>query len=130
MFQKLINWMLIHKRFAELQKAHDARLMLNRRLSAQNAELKSKVQRGKKPKGEKPISSAAQKHIDNMYDQYSKQKALHHIALTRREVVIRKLALRVPFEDFLAIQSEVDGMTDVQVLSWKKPKLVATSNSN
>lgn len=119
------------RQLAELQKAHDARLMLNRRLSQQNADLKSEVRKGKKPKGDKPISSAAQKHIDNMSDQYSKQKAIHHIALMRREVQIRKLALLVPFDQVVHIQSEVDAMSDVEVLAYKKPKLqISTSISN
>lgn len=119
------------RQLAELQKAHDARLMLNRRLSQQNADLKSEVRKGKKPKGDKPISSAAQKHIDNMSDKYSKQKAIHHIALMRREVQIRKLALLLPFDDVVRVQGEVDAMTDQQVLAWKKPKLqIATSISN
>jgi hypothetical protein len=131
MLNRLIEWFRIYKRFAELQKSNDARLMLNRRLSQQNSDLKSELRKRKKPTGEKPISSAAQKHIDNMSDQYSKQKALHHIAVTRREVLIRKLALKIPFQDFIAIQAEVDAMTDVEVLAYKKPKLqIATSNSN
>lgn len=131
----MIKWLkdlfAAKRQLAELQKAHDARLMLNRRLSQQNADLKSEVRKGKKPKGDKPISSAAQKHIDNMSDQFSKQKAINHIAVMRREVQIRKLALLVPFDQVVRVQAEVDAMSDVQVLAYKKPKLqIATSISN
>jgi hypothetical protein len=131
----MIKWLkdlfAAKRQLAELQKAHDARLMLNRRLSQQNADLKSELHKGKKPKGEKPVSSAAQKHIDDMSYQYSKQKAIHHIALMRREVQIRKLALLVPFDQVVRVQAEVDSMSDVQVLAYKKPKLqIATSISN
>lgn len=130
MLKRLIEWFRIHRRFAELQTAHDARLMLNHRLSRQNADLKSQLHERRMAKT-KPLSSAAQKHIAQLGDQYSRQKALHHIALMRREVTIRKLALKLPFQDFVAIQAEVDAMTDKQVLAYKKPKLqIPTSNSN
>lgn len=131
MFKRLIEWFQIHKRFAELQKSNDGRLMLNRRLSQQNADLKSELQRCKKPKDEKAVSSAAQKHINNMADQHSLQKARHHIALMRREVIVKKMALHLPFDTVNRIQEEVEAMSDTQVLAWKKPKSqIATSISN
>lgn len=131
----MIKWLkdlfAAKRQLAELRNAHDARLILNRRLSQQNADLKSELRKGKKPKGDKPVSSAAQKHINNLCDQYSKQKAIHHIALTRREVSMRKMALLLPFDQVTRIQNEVDAMSDTEILAYKKPKLqIATSISN
>jgi regulator of replication initiation timing len=130
MLKKLINWLNTHKRFAELQKAHDARLMLNKRLSAENQELRKQVQRGKKPKTEAAMSSAAQRHITQMSDAHSLQKAKQHVALMRREVLIRRLALLIDADQYFTISDEVAAMRDAEVLSYKKPKLKATSNSN
>lgn len=125
MLKKLINWLNTHKRFAELQKAHDARLMLNKRLSAENQELRKLVQRGKKPKTEAAMSSAAARHIKQMGDAHSLQKAKQHVTLMRREVLIRRLALLIDADQYFAISDEVAAMSDAEVLGYKKPKLVA-----
>lgn len=131
MLKRLIEWFRIHKRFADLQREHDNRLMLNRRLSQQNADLKAQLQKRKEPRTQAPMTDKMRRHINMICDAHSLQKARSHIALMRREVTIRKLALKLPFQDFVAIQAEVDAMTDEQVLAYKKPKLkIATSNSN
>lgn len=123
MLKKLINWLNIHKRFAELQKAHDARLMLNKRLSAENQELKSALHQSKRKA--KPISEGAQQQINQLVDAHSLRTAKQHLALMRREVLIRRLALTMSAEQYIAISDEVAAMSDAQVLGYKKPKLVA-----
>lgn len=131
MLKKLLNWMNVHKRFLELQKSHDARLMLNKRLSKENADLKSSLHQYKKKA--KPISEGAQQQINRLSDAHSLRTAKQHLALMRREVLIRRLALTMPAEQYIAISDEVDAMSDEAVLAYKKPKLVyslATSNSN
>lgn len=133
MLKKLLNWLNVHKRFAELQKAHDARLILNKRLSKQNSDLKTELHRRKRPRCEDPMSSKASKHIKQICDAHSLRTAKQHLALMRREVLIRRLALTMAAEQYIAISDEVDAMSDEAVLAYKKPKLVyslATSNSN
>lgn len=131
MLKKLLNWLNVHKRFAELQKSHDARLILNKRLSKQNSDLKAELhQHKRKPK---PISEGAQQQINRLSDSHSLRTAKQHLALMRREVLIRRLALTMAAEQYIAISDEVDAMSDEAVLAYKKPKLVyslATSNSN
>lgn len=121
----ILNWLkgaiTLPKRFADLQRQHDDRLMLNRRLSAENRELKSRLTRKGKPKTDEGI----QHHLKQMGDAHSLQKAKHHVALMRREVLIRRLALLVDSEQYFAISDEVAAMSDVQVLSYKKPSLKA-----
>lgn len=124
MLKKLLNGLNAHKRFAELQKAHDDRLMLNRRLSAENRELKTRLTRKGKPKTEASVSSAAKHHIKKMGDAHSLQKAKQHVALMRREVLIRRLAVLIDAEQYIAISDEVAAMSDEAVLAYKKPKLV------
>lgn len=121
MLKRFIAWFRIHKRFAELQKSNDARLMLNRRLSQQNADLKSELQKRKKPKGE-ALSSGAQKHITKMSDSISLIKAKNHVEIMRREVELKKMAALLPFDSVNAIQLEVRSMSDLEVLAWRKPK--------
>lgn len=122
MLKQLLNWLNVHKRFAELQKAHDARLILNKRLSKQNADLKAELHKRKRKA--KPISEGAQQQINRISDAHSLSKAKQHIALMRREVLIRRLSLMMPAEQYLAISDEVAAMSDEAVLAYKKPKLV------
>jgi regulator of replication initiation timing len=122
---KILNWLksviTLPKRFAELQRQHDDRLMLNRRLSAENRELKTRLTRKGKPKTEHGM----QRQLKQQGDAHSLQKAKQHVALMRREVLIRRLALLIDADQYFAISDEVEAMSDVEVLGYKKPKLVA-----
>lgn len=122
---KILNWLksviTLPKRFAELQRQHDDRLMLNRRLSAENRELKTRLTRKGKPKSE----SLQKHHAKQQGDANSLLKAKYHVEIQRREVLIRRLALLIDADQYFAISDEVAAMSDAQVLGYKKPKLVA-----
>lgn len=122
---KILNWLknviTLPKRFAELQRQHDDRLMLNRRLSAENRELKTRLTRKGKPKTEHGM----QRQLKQQGDARSLQKAKYHVEIQRREVLIRRLALLIDADQYFAISDEVAAMSDAQVLGYRKPKLVA-----
>lgn len=118
MFKKLREWLTLAERFEKLQKAHDLRMVLNTRLSAENVRLKREI---KALAGPRKISGA-QKQIDNLSAARATDKALHHLRLTRHEVLLKKMTLVLPLSVVQVLQREVEEMTDEEVMAWRRPK--------
>lgn len=104
--------------FAELQKAHDLRAVLNSRLSTENARLRKELSRQPKKK----IGKGAQAHIEQMNAAHANRTALLHIESQRQHILTDMMRDYCTEAQFLAICDEVNAMTDEQVVAYRKPR--------